>query len=275
MYGTKKGAKRLKNLIAIPAYESMPVGFVKSLIDLQIPEGTTISIIPNTLIYEARNLIAQKAVENEFDRVLWLDADMIIPRDAMIRLLSDVNIYGDMVTGLYFQRRAPTSPVISSDVPWTADADGSVHTSATAFNDYPRNKVFPIKGAGFGCCMTTGRLLKAMVETYGSPFTPLMGLGEDFAFCWRASKLGFELYCDSRIKCGHIGQIIFDESIFRAQLEPYERRENTHFPGGSKTCSNCEYGRSTICNDHGEAITNPETQSCPEWRERIKREYET
>ena len=217
----------MKNLVAIPAYESMPVGFVHSLINIKLPEGTTVSIIENTLIYNARNLIAQKAVENGFDLVLWLDADMIIPKDAFVQLAADMKEYNaDIVTGLYFRRKPPTNPVISNDFYWQVKEDGNVETGATSYVDYPRNAVFPVNGMGFGCCMTSGKLLKAMVDAYGSPFTPLMGIGEDYAFCYRAEKAGFKLLCDSRVKCGHIGNVVFDERAFMAQRgEVYVRDE--------------------------------------------------
>ena len=259
----------MKTLIAIPAYESMPVGFVKSLVELQIPEGTTISIIPGTLIYEARNLIAQKAVENGFDFVLWLDADMIIPKTALIDLTVDIAAGRDFVTALYFRRRPPTNPVISNDFYWEVKEDGNVETGATSYVDYPRNAIFPIRGSGFGCCMTSVAMLRTLIDAYGSPFTPLMGAGEDYAFCYRARKAGYELFCDSRIKCGHIGSVIFDERAFLAQ------QGETKLPAPPRTCLTCEYGRTTICNDHGETIFNHKTQHCPEWRERIRREYET
>lgn len=208
----------MKTLIAIPTHDNVPVMFVKTFLDLIKPEGTTYSIIPGTLIYEARNLIAQKAVENNFDAVLWLDSDMIVPRDALIRLSEDMEKYrADLVTALYFRRKPPTNPVLSNDLYWRVNDDGNVETGATAYIDYPKNAVFPIRGTGFGCCLTSRNLLRKMVEMYGSPFTPLMGMGEDFAFCWRADKAGFRLRCDSRVKCGHIGSVVFDERAFMAQ----------------------------------------------------------
>ena len=50
-----------------------------------------------------------------------------------------------------------------------------------------------------------------------------------------------------------------------------ELMESRHFPGGLHTCSTCEYGRSAICNDHGEYIIKSETQSCQQWRKRLVR----
>ena len=215
----------MKTLIAIPTHDNVPVLFVKTFLDLIKPEGTTYSIIPGTLIYEARNLIAQKAVENNYDAVLWLDSDMIVPHDALIRLAEDMEKYrADLVTGLYFRRKPPTNPVLSNDLYWRVNDDGNVETGATAYVDYPKNTVFPIRGTGFGCCLTSRNLLRKMVEMYGSPFTPLMGMGEDFAFCWRADKDGFRLRCDSRVKCGHIGSVVFDERAFMAQRIRDEER---------------------------------------------------
>lgn len=208
----------MKTLIAIPTHDNVPVEFVRSFLNLQKPEGTTYSIIPGTLIYEARNLIAQKAVENNIDRVLWLDADMIVPPDALVRLAEDMEATGaDFVTGLYFRRKPPTNPVISADFYWRVNDDGNVETAATSFINYPKDAVFRVNGTGFGCCMTSGALLREMVEKYGSPFTPLMGIGEDYAFCYRVTRAGHAILCDSRIKCGHIGTYVYDERAFDAQ----------------------------------------------------------
>ena len=208
----------MRTLIATPTHDNVPVEFVRSFLNLQKPEGTTYSIIPGTLIHEARNLIAQKAVENDFDAVFWLDSDMIVPPDALVRLQKDlVDCEADIITALYFRRKPPTNPVISNDFYWRVNDDGQVETGATSYIDYPKNAVFPVNGMGFGCCITSGRVLRDMVETYGSPFTPLMGIGEDYAFCYRATKAGYDIFCDSRIKCGHIGTFVYDERAFDAQ----------------------------------------------------------
>ena len=258
----------MKTLIAIPCFDTVHVEFVRSFMDLKKPEGTTFSFIPGTLIYEARNLIAQKAVENGFDRVLWLDSDMIIPPDALEVLTADMEEHrADLVTALYFRRKPPTNPVLSNDLYWRVNDDGNVETGATSYVDYPENAVFPIRGTGFGCCLTSRNLLRKMVEVYGSPFTPLMGMGEDFAFCWRADKAGFKMRCDSRVKCGHIGAYAYTEADFFMQTGRDAKNPR-------KVCKTCEYGRSDICNDHGETIINHEKHSCAEWRERIRREYE-
>ena len=201
----------MKTLIAVPCFDMMQTGFVRSFLELEKPEETAFSLIPGTLIYEARNLIANNAIRCGFDRVFWLDSDMVVPKDTLIRLSEDMNTGKDFVSGLYFRRKPPINPVICDNVYWHVRDDGNVETFATSFVKYPENQVFEIAGAGFGCVMTSVDLLKAVVDVYGSPFTPMMGIGEDLAFCWRVAKLGRKMYCDSRVKCGHIGGYVYEE----------------------------------------------------------------
>ena len=58
-------------------------------------------------------------------------------------------------------------------------------------------------------------LVKKVQEKYGLPFSPILGFGEDLSFCMRARDVGSEIYCDSRIKVGHIGQYPFSEEGYK------------------------------------------------------------
>ena len=114
-------------------------------------------------------------------------------------------------------RTSPTKPVIYSDV-WYKITQNEASAGANNLEKYP-DGVFEIGASGFGCVMTSVLMLKKLVERYGSPFTPMMGLGEDLAFCWRAKQNGYRLFCDSRIKCGHIGTMEYNEDLYK-----YENR---------------------------------------------------
>ena len=201
--------EKVITLIAVPCMDMMHTRFVKSFLDMEKPGDTAYSFIQGTLIYEGRNLIANNAIAHGFDRVLWLDSDMAIPKDAMIRLAEDMDTGLDFVTALYFRRKPPVKPVVYSNVRWYVHPDGNVETGAESFEGYPKDTLFECAGAGFGCVMTSVELLKEVVEKYGSPFTPMMGMGEDLAFCWRVAQIGRKMYCDSGIKCGHIGEYVY------------------------------------------------------------------
>ena len=206
----------MKTLIAVPTHDYVHADFVRSLMELDKPAETGFAMVTNTLIYTARNLIAQNAVKAGFDQVLWLDADMTFEHDTLIRLAEDMG-GRDLVTGLYFTRSEPSVPTLHKDMYWSIKEDGQVDAGATLYRDYPRDQIFEIAGCGFGCVMTSARLLKRMLEKFGSPFYPLMGMGEDSTLCFRAKQDGFKLYCDSRIKCGHIGQKEYNESFYFEQ----------------------------------------------------------
>ena len=47
-------------------------------------------------------------------------------------------------------------------------------------------------------------------------FTPFNGFGEDLAFCLRARDLGYKIWCDPKIKCGHVGQLVVNEDVWIA-----------------------------------------------------------
>lgn len=211
-------------LIAVPCHDMVHARFTRSLMELDKPAGTGFAMIQNTLIYNARNLIAKQAVENGFDYVLWLDSDMIFPSYTLKRLLEDMD-GRDYVTALCFSRKEKFVPCIQSSVEWEVK-DGQVLTSANILTAYPQDALFEVAGSGFACVMTSSVLLCGMVERYGAPFYPLMGMGEDLTFCFRAKQAGYKLYCDSRIKIGHIGEKIYDEDSYIAQnltMEHYEK----------------------------------------------------
>lgn len=207
----------MKTLIAVPSHDYVHADFMRSLMELDKPADTGFVNVTNTLIYTARNLIAQESIKHGFDRVLWLDADMTFPSDTLIRLAADMDEGRDLVTGLYFTRKEPVSPTLHKEIHWRIKEDGWIDGGATLYGDYPRDSVFEIAGCGFGCVMTSARILKRMVEKFGTPFYPLMGMGEDSTFCFRATEDGFRLFCDSRIKCGHIGQKEYTEGFFLNQ----------------------------------------------------------
>lgn len=194
-----------KTLIAVPAMDMCPVPFAYSLATLRRDAPSKISMISGAAVHEARNVLAREAIEAGCERVLWIDSDMVFPDDLMIRLGEDLDAGYDMVCGIYFKRRLPVTPVIYRSI---AAATGQCEVYA----DYPRDSLFEIAGCGFGAVMMKTELLKRAGER---PFTPLSRLSEDLSFCWLAKNVGAKIGCDSRIKVGHAGQIVYGEGMYR------------------------------------------------------------
>ena len=207
---------RTKTLIAVPCFDMVHEGFMSSMLKLKKPGETIYASQKNTLIYNARNTIATNAINDGFDRVLWFDSDLTFQDDTMERLVEDMEAGGyDIVSGLYFLRKPNTKPIVFDNLVWEMDTETKmVEAGATYYEDYPKDALFECAGVGFGCVMTTTDILKRVSDKYGLPFTPLLGLGEDLSFCWRATNVGAKIMCDSRIKCGHIGQVEFNEEWY-------------------------------------------------------------
>ena len=198
-----------KTLIAVPAMDMCPVPFAYSLATLRRDAPSKISMISGAAVHEARNVLAREAIEAGCERVLWIDSDMVFPNDLMIRLGEDLDAGYDMVCGIYFKRRLPVTPVIYRSI---AAATGQCEVYA----DYPQDSLFEIAGCGFGAVMMKTELLKrADAEFRTGAFTPLLKLSEDLSFCARAASAGARMGCDSRIKVGHAGQIVYGEGMYR------------------------------------------------------------
>ena len=197
----------MKTLIGIPAMSWVYTDFMQSMLALEKPDAK-LMVQCNSLIYDARNNISWAAIQNGFDRVLWIDSDMKFEPDLLIRLNKDMDDNGlDCVSGFCTSRSDNPTPCIYKDIHWEVD-EGRVKTSADPVDKCP-NGLFEVAGMGFGAVLIKTELIQTVVDAFGPPFQPLPFLGEDLAFCWRAGQLKRRLWCDGRIQIGHIGTHVF------------------------------------------------------------------
>lgn len=199
----------LKYLIAVPCMDMMHTVFVASLMYMRRVGASRVTFLSNSLVYDARDKLAREAIETGADRVLWLDSDMQFGNDLMERLAEDMDEGRDFVCGLYFRRRIPTVPILAKE----HERDGL--KCLDTYVDYPRDQIFEVDAAGFGAVMCSTKMLQDAYDHFGNPFYPVAGHGEDYALCTRVRELGYKLYCDSRIKVGHIGQIAYGEELYK------------------------------------------------------------
>ena len=205
----------MRTLIAIPCMDMLHTDFCRSLLSLEIFGEVQYTFAQSSLIYDARNKLCSVAEEGGFDRVLWLDSDMIVPPSMFKRMHEHLDMGKDFITGLCFGRKPPFNPTIYRRC-WCSYEERFPTPHADPFEDYPRDELFRVDACGFGAVMTSVKLLRAVEDTFGAPFAPQAGFGEDIAFCIRAKELGAELWCDSTIKCGHVGMAVYTEETFSA-----------------------------------------------------------
>lgn len=210
----------MTTLIAIPCMDTQPTGFTQSLLYMHKGDNPTVYFRPNSLVYDSRNLISLMAIEKEFDNVMWLDSDMMFPPNTLLKLQAHKT---DMVTGLYVTRHAPVEPVLYDVLEEPArNADGYLEKKIHPYTDFPRDAYFPVAGCGFGCVLTSTNLLKRVWDEFGPAFTPFPWAGEDISFCHRVNLLGYQIYCDSTVSCGHIGTYVYTEKDLQKRGEKNE-----------------------------------------------------
>ena len=81
----------MRTMIAVPCMDMVHTFFFTSMLSMRKPEGTELAVASCSLIYEARHNLAVKAINDGFDRVLWMDSDMNFGPDLMERLEADLD----------------------------------------------------------------------------------------------------------------------------------------------------------------------------------------
>ena len=202
-------------LICTPCMSHVPVEFLTSAVTLDPTPGGRLSYLSGSLVHKARNDMVVNAVKGNFEYICWIDSDMTFPTDLVWKLLEDMK-GRDYVSGLYFKRAFPLEPVVYKDMEWEEIPTGGVRCGCEPYWDYPQDSIFEIAGSGLGCCMMRTQILLDVVERFKlAPFNPMQGFGEDVSLNWRLREMGVKMYCDSRIKCGHIGWVVFNERMYK------------------------------------------------------------
>lgn len=195
----------MRTLIAIPAMEQMYSLTVQCLENLRPVGETRTDFIIRMPVDMARNTFARRACEEGFDRILWMDSDMVFEPDLLERLSADLDEGRDIVTGVYFKRKFPAEPVLYKSL-------GTDTGEAVTYDDYPQDALFPVAGCGFGGVLMRTEVLADLDEP---PFAMIPGYSEDLSFCIRMEEKKRPIFCDSRVKLGHLGTIIFSEKLYR------------------------------------------------------------
>lgn len=200
----------MSTLIAIPCGDTVPADTLQSVIGLRVSAPTQFTLVRGTLVYDARNRLAEIAVSGGFDRVLFLDSDMVWEPDMLDRFHAALDEGRDVVCGLYTSRKPPIQTTLYSAM-YLEQRPGEKFSRPVLerMEGYPLDTPFKVKGCGFAGVMLRTEVLQRITETFGAPFSPLPGFGEDLSFCLRAADLGIEIWCDPRIRFGHVGAVVY------------------------------------------------------------------
>lgn len=200
----------MNTLIAVPCMDQVPAPFAQALSMLTKVDACAVSFNIGSLIYASRDELAKRAIEMGADYVFWLDSDMTFSPDTLERMFANKD-KGDIITGLYFRRVPPFTPVLFSKL----EMDEEQRCTWDEPAEIP-DEPFEVAGCGFGCVLMPTDIFIDVQSRYNAMFTPIGGTGEDLAFCWRARQLGFKIICDPSIQLGHVGHHVITRQFYDA-----------------------------------------------------------
>lgn len=161
-------------------------------------------------IDQARNQLATNALDQGFDELMWIDADVAFYPDDVDRLRAHKVPFS---CGLYAKkgRRAfacnflpETSPVKFGRSGGLIDVSrvgfGFTHVRREVFDRIREQERLPVCNEIYGERLLPFFQPMIVPDTVGQSY-----LAEDFAFCERARRAGFTIHADTRIRLWHLG----------------------------------------------------------------------
>jgi len=216
-----------KVLIGMPTYSGLiPNQTVTSLLQLHKPCPTAFMSLERQRIDKARNAMVKETLDNGFDYLFFVDDDNPIPPDTLEKLMEDDK---DIVIAPILGR----NPNKEGKYPLCAFYSKKVKADGEEISLYENIEKFKedgeylhrIDAGGTGCMLIKREVLEKLWEKHeGLPFEfgetkfkkPIYIKGieykkrtmsEDCEFCERATKEGFEIWLDDRIRPVHFSNI--------------------------------------------------------------------
>lgn len=190
-------------------------------------------------VSKARNLMVEACLDAGVDLIHFIDDDVLIPDEA-------TNLYKHntpIVAGLYMARQFPNTPQMYQCSP-NKDTPGMY----VPVLDYSPGTLQEVDAVGAGCLLVQAEVFRDLrrkwdarkvaalisaddvANTYApwaetnwfahmgmklSPWFEFLDiLGEDFYFCERAREAGYRIFCDTSVRCIHLGELGYSEAHF-------------------------------------------------------------
>ena len=189
----------MKILIAVPTYENISPDTFKSIYDLDTGDNEV--AFDFTRGYDcarARNDIARKAVTNNFDYVLMIDSDIILPNDTLVNMTENPV---DILLGCYLHGHKDQKHEVE-----LFKFKQSGYKERYTYAEMPNAPRILIKGGGFGCAFINVDVFRKLPFPWFKfqLFENGDVLGEDLYFCQSAMAKGYRIFADTRVRCGHL-----------------------------------------------------------------------
>lgn len=207
-----------KVLIAVPTYENIYPDTFKSIYNLESGENIVhFDFFRGYDVANARNQIGKATVDGEYDYVLTIDNDEVVPKDALLNLLECQGNEPEpgMVVGYCLSRPRDTTNKTGRTTAFRFGGKDYVFEDAYTVDELEeiRNKgvnKLQIRGTGLGCALIHRSVFEKLSFPWFKWLTYESGsqLSEDLFFCERFKEISTPIFVDTRVSCGHMMRYI-------------------------------------------------------------------
>ena len=144
-----------------------------------------------------RNSGVAIALQRKTKWIFFVDDDMVLPPDAILRLLAR---HVDVVSGLYVKRQRPFVPIAYNI------EDGSF----IPIEEPLINELMQVDAVGGGCLLVNATVFGCLPKPYFA--VPPHGdtvMSEDIYFCQQLTAHGIKVHLDTGVFCGHVGDYVY------------------------------------------------------------------
>ena len=206
----------MKILIAVPTYENITPDTFQSIYALdRAGHELAFQFVRGYDVATARNAIATQALDADFDYVLMIDNDVVVPPDALVNLLDDPQL---VTLGYYAHRISDKACDGRLNVCKLVDKDSVPYHDYIVESQYTMPEIVELRdsgaykvrihGGGLGCALIKTDLLRWIDYPYfewkNCVTRDRKMLSEDLFFCEQCRKAGIPVYTDTRVACGHL-----------------------------------------------------------------------
>ncbi|MFM0151438.1 hypothetical protein [Paraburkholderia sediminicola] len=190
--------------ICVPSNDMVHADFAMCLAALAFSAKVPIAILnaKGSLVVTNRNTLVDEAARLDCEWLLFLDSDLLFPRDTIARLLA----HGKDIVGATYCKRVPPYEVLGRTI------DGGRLEAASGLVE--------VSGLPTGCLLVRRSVFEHLSRPYfRTPAhedgevdgMPAHIEGEDYYFCRVAREAGFSVWLDVDLtmQTGHIGQHVF------------------------------------------------------------------
>jgi GT2 family glycosyltransferase len=192
----------IRILIAVPHGGTVEPDTLVSIYNMEVPSGaeTELRLFYGYAVDQTRNIIADHATKKSYTHVLFVDADMVLPKDTLSRLMSAEK---EIVSAVYVNKNEASPSVMVTIAP-----EGQ-RPRFIRKDELVGSEPVEVAAVGFGCVLVKTSVLTAIPYPQFS-FTHSMdkgkSIGEDTDFCIKARSKGLAVHIIPDLVADHIGK---------------------------------------------------------------------